>query len=338
LISQLIPTPSRFGAALAGAALALVPDADYLLFRSDRLAFIHHHRGFTHSLAALPLLALLGAGINSAIWGKEWFRSFLLLGAAVLASHLLLDWATSYGTQLLNPFSRRKFALDWLFIIDPYLTAILAAGAAAAFTFPGWGRQAGAVCLAGAGAYFLLCGCYHYQALSLARQAFVPEARAGAEIAALPQPFSPRRWQLIAAKPGKTRQAMVELPYLPRLQLPGGATEVREAAANQSYPGPFTAAYRLPESLIILERQAPAGVLPLLSPEARRILDIYLDFARFPLLARFEPDDGGFLLEWADLRFAVPGRALPFLLRLRLDPRGEVKEASLGGGRIDHLP
>ena len=44
-------------------------------------------------------------------------------------SHLLLDLATSYGTQILSPFSRRRFTLDWIFIIDPYFTALLLAGA-----------------------------------------------------------------------------------------------------------------------------------------------------------------------------------------------------------------
>lgn len=338
LLSQLIPTPSRLWAALAGAALALAPDADYFLTRTDRLAFIHHHRGFSHSLAALPMVALLTAGISTAIGGKDWFKPFLILGAAVFASHLLLDWATSYGTQLLNPFSRRKFALDWVFIIDPFLTAVLVAGATAAFSFPGWGRPAGAVCLTGAAAYFLLCGCYHQQALSLARQVFAPEARAGAEVAALPQPFSPRRWQLLAAQPREIRQTMVELPYLPRVRLTGGISEVREDALSPSYPGPSTAAYRPPESLIILARRAPAAALPPLAPDAERILDIYLDFARFPILARIEPEGDGFLLEWADLRFTVPGRDLPFTLRLRLDAGCKVKDASLGGGKINHIP
>ena len=62
LISQLVPTPSRFWGAMAGIAFGLMQDVDYFLIWFDRLGFIRHHRGFSHSILALPLLALLGAG------------------------------------------------------------------------------------------------------------------------------------------------------------------------------------------------------------------------------------------------------------------------------------
>ena len=136
LISQVMPGPSRGWSALAGAAFALLPDIDYFLIFVDRLAFIRHHRGFTHSLAALFLFALLGAALGRALGGPRWFRPILFLGLAVLASHLLLDLATSYGTQILFPFSRQRFTLDWLFIIDPYLTGLLLFGAVAALASP----------------------------------------------------------------------------------------------------------------------------------------------------------------------------------------------------------
>ena len=99
------------------------------------------------------------------------------MGLAVLASHLLLDLATSYGTQILFPFSRQRFTLDWLFIIDPYLTGLLLAGAVAALWSVAWGRQVGTLFLAAAGVYFLLCGFYHHQALTLARQVFPDHGR-----------------------------------------------------------------------------------------------------------------------------------------------------------------
>ena len=242
LISQVMPGPSRGWSALAGAAFALLPDIDYFLIFVDRLAFIRHHRGFTHSLAALFLFALLGAALGRALGGPRWFRPILFLGLAVLASHLLLDLATSYGTQILFPFSRQRFTLDWLFIIDPYLTGLLLFGAVAALASATWGRTAGTYFLAAAGAYVLLCGFYHQQALTLARQVFrQPAATAPAgnpkrphtltlpgqalapepeplTVAALPQPFSCRRWQLVAANHGEVQQSFVLLPYLAWLE------------------------------------------------------------------------------------------------------------------------
>jgi inner membrane protein len=43
-------------------------------------------------------------------------------------SHPLFDWMNSYGVRLLEPFSHRWFYGDALFIVDPWLLAMLIAG------------------------------------------------------------------------------------------------------------------------------------------------------------------------------------------------------------------
>ena len=331
LLSQLIPGPSRVWAALAGMILAEIPDLDLILGLNDRFAYIRYHRAFTHSLLALPLWALLGAGVGRVLGGPRWFQPLLFLGLAAVATHLLLDWATSYGTQLFSPFSQHKYALDWLFIIDPFFTFLLMAGGLAALIFPAWGRRAGAACLAGAAVYFLICGYYHHQALSLARQVFQQENQAGAEVAALPQPFSCRRWQLIAARPEEIKQTLVLLPYLSWPGVNGGIKEVQTATATPlSCPRAPAGDYQPPEKLIIQDWRAAAAPLPMFPPEAQRLLDQYLDFARFPLLARVASEKDGFLLEWVDLRFTVPGRFFPFVLQMYLDCEGHLLQGDLG--------
>jgi inner membrane protein len=330
LLSQLLPGPSRAWSALAGVTLSMLPDLDYLLVYLNRLAFLRHHRGFTHSLLAVPLFALLMAGVGQALGGARWFRPLFLMGLAALGLHILLDLATSYGTQILNPLSSRKYTLDWLFIIDPYLFALMTVGAAAALLSPGWGQQVGALCLALAGAYFLVCGWYHHQALDLARQVFKGEAARGAELAALPQPFSCRRWQLLAAAPGEVKQALVQLPVFPGGHAgPYLATETpgRFTNPNPRAPAPD---YREPGELMVISwRPLPWPEVDL-SPEARRILDTYLNFARFPLLAWAEPQGEGVLLKWLDLRFTVPGRPFPFVLLLLLDRHGQLQGWEMG--------
>ena len=330
LLSQLIPAPARGWAALAGVILAVLPDTDYFLGLTSRWAYLRYHRAFTHSLLALPLWALLGAGVGRLLGGPKWFQPLLLLGLACLATHLLLDLATSYGTQLLSPFSRNKYTLDWLFIIDPYFTLFLLVGALAALISPGWGRGAGSVCLVGAVFYLLICGFYHHQALSLARQVFQKEAQAGAEVAALPQPFSCRRWQLIAATPREIKQTLVLLPYRP-WPVSSRIMQVQEAAATSwSCPRAPGVDYRPPESLIIHDWRAAAAPLPKYGPEAQKLLDQYLDFARFPLLVRVKSESEGFLLEWIDLRFTVPGRPFPFVLQMSLDAAGNLLQGEIG--------
>ena len=94
------------------------------------------HRGVSHSLFAAPLIALLVAvpwwlcrrrraardGAARAPLGLM----FACLTVAAL-SHPLLDWCTAYGTQLLAPFSKRRFALDAIAIVDIIYTPILLA-------------------------------------------------------------------------------------------------------------------------------------------------------------------------------------------------------------------
>ncbi|MDP3230587.1 MAG: metal-dependent hydrolase [Acidovorax sp.] len=330
ILSQLLPTPSRVWGAVAGAVFALLPDLDYLLMAVDRLAFLRHHRGFTHSLIAIPLFALLGTGVGRALAGPRWFRPLFFLGLAVLVSHLILDLATPFGTQIFSPFTRRKVALDWLFIIDPYLTFLLAAGAGAALFFPSWGRQAGAFFLTAGAAYILLCGVYHHRALALAHQVF-PEKPGEVTVAALPQPFSCRRWHLIGAGPERISQAFIQLPYLACLGR-GAAVKITEATTincNQDCRVP-PVPYQPPQDLTV---QTWTGAWPApreFPPEARRILDIYLEFARFPLLFRAQYLGEEQLVEWLDLRFSVPGRTFPFVLQFHLDSQGRLQKWLLG--------
>ncbi len=326
ICSQLLPGPSRWWAAAAGALFAVLPDVDYFFIYWDRLAFIRYHRGFTHSLVAVPLLALAGALLGRVLGGPRWFRPLLILGIVVLLSHLLLDLATSYGTQLLSPFSRRRFSLDWIFIIDPYFTALLLAGVIAALAFPRWGPRAGAGVLAAAAVYLLVCASYHHQALDLARRVFPGGHPGGQTVAALPQPFSCRRWQLIAASPAEIRQAFVQLPWAAALgrQAAGGQAPVVPVTRSQDCPAPASP-YQAPGHLAIQTWTPAPAAATVYSPEAEAILRSYLEFARFPLLCRAGSQGDEQLLEWRDLRFSIPGRGIPFVLQLRLDAQGHLR-------------
>jgi inner membrane protein len=294
----------------------------------DRLAFIRFHRGFTHSLAAWLLFALAGALAGRFLAGPRWFKPLLLIGLAVLGSHLLLDLATSYGTQLLSPFSRQRFSLDWIFIIDPYFTAVLVAGAISALMVPRWGSRLGAGCLAMAGVYLLTCALFHHQALSLARRVFQPGLRT---VAALPQPFSCRRWHLIAAGPEEIQQTFVQLPFKAVLGMGtiGEPPKMVAVARSQVCPAPARP-YQSPGRLTIQTWTPVAPPGTNYPPEVRKILASFLEFSRFPLLCRAQDQQGEQVLEWRDLRFSVPGRSWPFVLQVRLDANGRLQHWLIG--------
>ena len=354
LISQVLPGPSRGWSALAGAAFALLPDIDYFLIFVDRLAFIRHHRGFTHSLAALFLFALLGAALGRALGGPRWFRPILLLGLAVLASHLLLDLATSYGTQILFPFSRQRFTLDWLFIIDPYLTG---SAAVRRRSRPGFGHLGPhrRNLLAGRGRG--LCSPLRLLSPTGPDPGSTGVSPAGRHRAGRP-PQTPPHPDAARPGPGVRARASDRGRPAPALFLPPlavGRRQPRRSAAELctiavTWPGwnpgrpnrrrtrlPVPAGCRVPnggyqrpgEMQVQVWTGLPAPN-PIGPPKAQKILDQYLEFARFPLLRRLEPRGDGELLEWLDLRFSVPGRDFPFVLQLQLDAAGQVQHWSLG--------
>jgi hypothetical protein len=77
----------------------------------------------------LPLLSAALAAIICGITRRWEPRRCLWLYLACLLpmlSHSLIDWLTNYGTQILWPFDSTRFALDWIFIIDPWFDLILA--------------------------------------------------------------------------------------------------------------------------------------------------------------------------------------------------------------------
>ncbi len=136
------------------AATSLLPDLDTLAVplmsltstEVDDLARITVHRGLSHSLLVAPLLALPIA----AVWWwlrRRWANSrrpaddnsnagrparsaapfgwmYLCVLVAALV-HPLLDWCTSYGTQLLAPITNARFSLDAIPIVDIFLTPLL---------------------------------------------------------------------------------------------------------------------------------------------------------------------------------------------------------------------
>ena len=111
-------------ATIIGFLSGILPDIDsFIRFPSDPLATLEYHRHFTHSLAFIPLGALIAAGLLYLYFkGKLSFRQIYLFSFLGYATHGLLDACTSYGTQLFIPFSNTRVALDIISIIDPTFT------------------------------------------------------------------------------------------------------------------------------------------------------------------------------------------------------------------------
>ena len=108
---------------IAGALLGTLPDLDVFINYGDDISNMIKHRGFSHSLLVLvPFSFLLSRLIHTFKPLPQWsFKRLWFLISMVLVTHPLLDYFTSYGTQLTWPIPG-YYALSSIFIIDPLYT------------------------------------------------------------------------------------------------------------------------------------------------------------------------------------------------------------------------
>lgn len=156
-------------AGLIGLVAGMAPDLDVLISSpTDPLIGWIYHRHFTHSLAFMPLGGLL-ASLPFLLLKPFKDARLPVIGAATLGytTHGLLDSFTSYGTQLLWPFSDRRVAWDWMGIIDPLFTVILLVGAI--WTLKTKRARAARLALLLAVAYLSFGAWQHYRATAVQR-------------------------------------------------------------------------------------------------------------------------------------------------------------------------
>lgn len=114
----------QFYALIIGALAGMAPDLDILIQSpQDPLLFFEFHRQFSHSLIFIPVGALLCALLFYPFARKKLgFKQVYLFAFLGYATHGLMDACTSYGTQLLWPFSDVRVAWSTVSIIDPLFT------------------------------------------------------------------------------------------------------------------------------------------------------------------------------------------------------------------------
>jgi inner membrane protein len=116
----------------AGIIAANLPDLDFAYSRITPapIGYLLHHRGHTHTVVGLVVLALMLGFAYRFLPSVRKMRPsgqlrFWLLIAIALASHLLLDSLNSYGVHPFYPFDNTWYFGDSLFILEPSLWLIL---------------------------------------------------------------------------------------------------------------------------------------------------------------------------------------------------------------------
>jgi inner membrane protein len=108
---------------------ANAPDIDIVTAAGGSVNYLHYHRHLTHSLLAMPVMALLPVLLVRAVARKpiHWLGAFFVALIAV-ASHLLLDLTNVYGVRLLLPFAPQWQRLDLTAVVDLWIWGVLLLG------------------------------------------------------------------------------------------------------------------------------------------------------------------------------------------------------------------
>lgn len=138
-------SPALFWAALIGSEM---PDADILYRVDGTMAYLLNHRGISHSLPGLFLMAALLTYLLHRRYPATPVRKIFYWNGIAGLIHILLDASNTWGTRIWFPFSSVWVTWDLLPFTDPLLIFLGAAGLlTGCFNWPNRRRYALAACL-----------------------------------------------------------------------------------------------------------------------------------------------------------------------------------------------
>ena len=113
-------------ATILGFLSGMAADLDIFIRSSnDPLLYLEFHRQFTHSLIFIPVGGFVCAIFFYYLFLRNkdiTFKQTYIYSTLGYATHGLLDSCTTYGTQLLWPFTDDRVAWNTISIIDPLFT------------------------------------------------------------------------------------------------------------------------------------------------------------------------------------------------------------------------
>ncbi len=298
----------------AAVAAAIFPDLDLVSNLLGTEAALKYHRSLTNSVFLIVPISLFFAWALCRISGLRKFWSFFWVWLGVVSVHTFQDLITSYGTMILSPFSDHRFTLDWLFIVDPYLTSTLLIPLIVSYL---WRRKEATLArlsLVMAALYIGVCAYNHSWALSLAgdfarEKGLKPEA-----IASLPQPLSPFRWENYLLTDQKIYRGGVNLI----------SQEDSPTGSPNNFWGRFLPYYP-PISRLRYEEWKRFDPSPWVE-KARSLSGgkTFFWFARFPVVQDRGMINGNRRVEFFDLRFHSLGRSNHFRYVVDFDGTGKI--------------
>lgn len=354
---------------------AVFPDIDVFyegydeFAHHDPLAIVKYHRSITHSFVALPFFALLLAVLTPPVlrllkrhyprlrdWeAPPWWLLTVIYGVGI-ASHIILDGMTSFGTRMWFPISSTRVAWDLLFIIDFSFTAVILVPQVIAWIYRDQAKSHGR-----AVKMWIAFTVGDFVAWLLTRAASYPfrlwvAVLISAVLAALFFAPAARGWGFKVTRPDWCQAGIcfaIAYLFFTSLAHHRAMLKVRAFADNHQIHVDRMGALPIPPSMLdwgdairspngiyvsqfdLRQKNPPAFYFVPDSPLDPFILHafampevrLYWQFARFPVIHSFV-EDGMHVVELGENRFANGGRRSPqpFTYRVAFDDTGDVIE------------
>lgn len=307
------------------------PDADFAASISGSVAYLQHHRGFTHTLLGAPFVAAFVLAMVYGIYrlllrrGKKpklppnWKLLYVYALLAALI-HIFLDFTNSYGVRPLAPFNWKWYSWDILFIVDPVILAVLILSLAVPGLLGMVSEEIGArKSPRGRGAAIFALVCFalvmylrdfeHRRAVNLLKSVTYGGEDA-VRASAFPNMLNPFLWNGVV----ETQNFLKTVPV--------------ESRAGQIDPENTGNTRYKPEETPVTE-----------AAKKSRLGRVYLDWAQYPVVEADSLGEGkGDRVQFTDLRFArpsLPNQRSVLTGYVVLDPRLKVVDMYLGNPRPD---
>lgn len=277
------------------------PDIDYFSFWINPLLFIAEwHRSITHSLFMVPLwgvvLTVFFLSVLPRLRGCA--KMVFLYSVTGLVSHIFLDILTVYGTEIFYPLSDKLISLATTFVIDPYITIIIAITLYISLKMRS--RSTAVTGIVVVMIYLSFQWQLKQNAIEIAEGHGSNKLNTDSDIIVLPQPFSPYHWRVIVQNNDEYSTALLDIL--------GISERIKTGHEKNSWLG-MISAYHSPAHLY-WEHYTLFGVDPDKSSLINEVwshddFSLFRQFAVFPVLYRVDTINEGVCVWFTDLRYFI---------------------------------
>lgn len=132
-LAQIDPVVANSSSLSAAVVLGTVigsnaPDADCIYKLKGKGSYFRNHRGWSHSLPALPLWGLAVAGLVHPFFPESSFFHLFMWTFLAVILHVVFDLFNVYGTQAARPLSSNWISMDSIPLVDPFILGMHAIG------------------------------------------------------------------------------------------------------------------------------------------------------------------------------------------------------------------